>query len=313
MVIKQTAKQIFFRFLKFGFLAWGGPVAQIAMIRKELVDEEKWISREQFNRVLAVYQALPGPEAHELCVYFGMKARGRLGAILAGLGFMLPGFFLMLMLTWIYVRFGIKSPVINVLFSGIQAAVIALITFAAYRIGKHAVVNKKLLVISLVTAVAFFAGVNFFLLLLIAGLSYLWWQKKKIIFVLTLALIVSGITAYTINKKGFRLGPTESAKVIEKLKRKDSEGLVFLTGLKGGLLTFGGAYTAIPFIQQDAVIKYGWMTGSIFGWHCSFRYSSRSPDYFLHFCGLLRRRLAGRDINYYWNISSCILFYTDRV
>ena len=69
----------------------GRTVAQIAMIRQELVEEERWISPERFNRILAVYQVLPGPEAHELCVYFGMLARGRIGAILAGLGFMLPG------------------------------------------------------------------------------------------------------------------------------------------------------------------------------------------------------------------------------
>ena len=74
--------QIFLRFLKFGLLAWGGPVAQIAMIRQELVDDEHWVTNDRFNRVLAVYQVLPGPEAHELCVYFGMLSGGRLGAIL---------------------------------------------------------------------------------------------------------------------------------------------------------------------------------------------------------------------------------------
>src|SRR6266511_141022 len=88
---------IFLRFLKFGLLAWGGPVAQIAMIRQELVEEEKWITRERFNRALSVYQVLPGPEAHELCVYFGILAGGRWGGFLAGLGFMLPGFHFMLL------------------------------------------------------------------------------------------------------------------------------------------------------------------------------------------------------------------------
>ena len=67
--MEQSFLKLFLRFLRFGCLAWGGPVAQIAMIKKELVEEEKWISTEQFNRALAVYQVLPGPEAHELCVY----------------------------------------------------------------------------------------------------------------------------------------------------------------------------------------------------------------------------------------------------
>ena len=82
----QTPMQIFLRFLRFGLLAWGGPVAQIAMIKKELVEDEKWVSKEQFNRALAVYQVLPGPEAHELCVYFGMKAGGRTGGFAGRIG-----------------------------------------------------------------------------------------------------------------------------------------------------------------------------------------------------------------------------------
>ncbi|HYN87725.1 MAG TPA: chromate transporter, partial [Ardenticatenaceae bacterium] len=88
---REAYGQLFRRFLRFGLLAWGGPVAQIALIRQELVEEEQWLSRERFNRALAVYQVLPGPEATELCVYLGMQARGRLGGLLAGLGFVLPG------------------------------------------------------------------------------------------------------------------------------------------------------------------------------------------------------------------------------
>ena len=92
----EPLDSIFIRFLKFGCLAWGGPAAQIAMIKRECVDEDRWISEQSFKKLLAVYQVLPGPEAHELCVYFGRLRGGRLGGILAGLGFMLPGFVLML-------------------------------------------------------------------------------------------------------------------------------------------------------------------------------------------------------------------------
>src|SRR6187402_2268343 len=156
--IQQTKAQIFFRFLKFGFLAWGGPVAQIAMIRQELVEEEKWITKERFNRALSVYQVLPGPEAHELCVYFGMLAGGRWGGFLAGLGFMLPGFLLMLLFTWFYIQFGIKSVMLLSVFAGFQIAVIALIFSAVHRIGKHVLINKKLFVISVGSFVAYFFG-----------------------------------------------------------------------------------------------------------------------------------------------------------
>ena len=83
----ESRAAIFLRFLKFGALAWGGPAAQIAMIKRECVDEEHWTSEESFKKLLAVYQILPGPEAHELCVYFGRIRGGRLGGFLAGLGF----------------------------------------------------------------------------------------------------------------------------------------------------------------------------------------------------------------------------------
>ena len=167
----QSLLHLFLRFLKFGFLAWGGPVAQIAMIKQELVEEEKWITPERFNRVLAVYQALPGPEAHELCVYFGMIARGHVGAILAGLGFMLPGFALMLALSWFYLTFGINSPIFQSVFLGMQPAVAALIVRAVHRIGGHALHDhKSLWIIAFIAALAQLLGVNFLITLIIAGL-----------------------------------------------------------------------------------------------------------------------------------------------
>lgn len=256
----QTPSQIFLRFLRFGLLAWGGPVAQIAMIKKELVEDEQWVSKEQFNRALAVYQVLPGPEAHELCVYFGMKAGGRWGGFLAGLGFMLPGFLLMLLFTWIYITFGIRSPIVQVIFAGIQVAVIALIVFAVYRIGKHAVVNNKLLTIALFSSAAFFAGVNFLIILLIAGLAYACWQNKSWLLTILLGLTLIFFSSYSIYKNGWSLQSKDTNQTTVAINQTSAPGTVFVTGLKGGLLTFGGAYTAIPFIHEDAVVKNKWMT-----------------------------------------------------
>src|SRR5688500_9684947 len=135
---------LFLRFLRFGALAFGGPVAQIAMIRRELVDEEKWIGSGGFNRLLAVMQALPGPEAHELCVHLGIRAKGRLGGLLAGLGFMLPGLLLMLALAWLYSRPNIEGTLLGALFLGVQAAVLAVIARAVHRIGEHILLDQWL-------------------------------------------------------------------------------------------------------------------------------------------------------------------------
>lgn len=131
----ESLFSLFLTFLRFGFLAWGGPVAQIAMIKDELVDQKNWISQEKFKRALAIYQALPGPEAHELCVYFGMIRRGRWGGFIAGLGFMLPGFVFMILLSYLYVTFG--AVTLLPLFAGVAPAVPALITRAAHRIANH--------------------------------------------------------------------------------------------------------------------------------------------------------------------------------
>ena len=103
------AVSIFFRFLKFGMLAWGGPAAQIEMIRRECVEEEGWVDEETFKKTLAVYQVLPGPEAHELCVFFGRTVGGRVGGFAAGLGFMLPGFLLMLAFSALYVEANLEG------------------------------------------------------------------------------------------------------------------------------------------------------------------------------------------------------------
>src|SRR3954468_7721625 len=107
---QEKLSAIFWRFLRFGFLAWGGPVAQIAMIKRELVEEERWIEPSRFNRLLAIYQVLPGPEEPELCGHLGMMKGKRLGGLLAGLAFMLPGLLLILVIAWAYQRLNLKQP-----------------------------------------------------------------------------------------------------------------------------------------------------------------------------------------------------------
>lgn len=259
----QSYASIFLRFLKFGFLAWGGPFAQIAMIRQELVEEEKWITPEKFNRVLSVYQALPGPEAHELCVYFGMIAGGRVGALLAGVGFMLPGFVLMLALSWFYLSYGINSPLFQSVFTGMQPAVAALIVRAVHRIGSHALHENKWL-----WGIAFLAGivqllrVNFLVTLLIAGLVYALAQRKQNILAIILAagflawIAFSGLSGLQANQNLTDSAITSTNPV--------SILTLFWSGLRSGLLTFGGAYTVIPFLQHDAVEVGGWMTNAQF-------------------------------------------------
>ncbi len=253
-----TYFQLFMRFLKFGFLAWGGPVAQVAMLRRELVNEERWISSERFNRLLAVMQVLPGPEAHELCVHLGMRAKGRLGGVLAGLAFMLPGFLLMLALSWLYFRMDIAGTALGAAFLGVQAAVIALIVRAVHRIGEHILVDRWLWAIAIVAALASAAGVAFWITLPAAGGVYALWMLKRG----RLALLVAA-GAVALAAAMALWAPRAHPLVEAVVQGEASLLLIFVAGLKAGLLTFGGAYTAIPFIRNDAVGR-GWITDGQF-------------------------------------------------
>ena len=264
-VPREPYLRLFWRFLKFGLLAWGGPVAQIAMIRQELVDEAGWISNERFNRVLAVYQVLPGPEAHELCVYFGLLSRGRPGAFLAGLAFMLPGFLLMLALSWFYVAYGIHSPLFQAVFLGMQPAVSALIVRAVHRIGKHALHgNRWLWGIAGMAGIAQLLDLNFLITLLTAGLMYALVQRGRTKWALGIGFAFaawligsdSGLFAFLSTQTAAASSVTSTG--------PPSSGDLLLSGLRAGLLTFGGAYTVIPFLQHDAVQMGAWLTNAQF-------------------------------------------------
>ena len=252
---------LFLRFLRFGSLAWGGPVAQIGMIERELVEEERWITPQRFHRALAVYQVLPGPEAHELCVYFGMLARGRLGGFLAGLGFMLPGFVLMFLLSWLYVSSqGALAQGWSAVSLAMQAAVLALIVRAVHRIGSHALHDRWLFGLAAAALVGSLAGVHFSIDLAAAGAAYLAVRTRRR--ALGAAVALAWLAALGSALLG--AAPPMAAEGIAAPSAQVSVPLLFLTGLEAGLLTFGGAYTVIPFLQRDAVVIGGWMTNDQF-------------------------------------------------
>ena len=174
----DSGGSIFVRFLKFGALAWGGPAAQIAMIKRECVDELGWISEATFKKTLAVYQILPGPEAHELCVYFGRIRGGKLGGFLAGLGFALPGFLLMLALSILYVQANLAGH-LDEIFYGLSAAVGAIIARALVRLSRNFLSDVPLVVIAVVglRRDRRWLEANFVLVLLGAGLVYELWTN----------------------------------------------------------------------------------------------------------------------------------------
>lgn len=260
----ESYARLFLRFLRFGSLAWGGPVAQIDMIRQELVTEEKWVSPAHFQRLLAIYQVLPGPEAHELCVHFGMLARGRRGGVLAGLAFMLPGFVLMFLLSWLYLRLDLTATAFQAVFLGIQPAVIALIVRACHRIGTHSLTDAPLRTIGLVAAAGELLGVSFYLTLPLAGLAYVATVQRRHAWIVLLAVLFAVLVRlFSPVVAGTEpILPDARAPVAVENRRTAPVGpaALFGSGLRAGLLTFGGAYTAIPFLREDAVERGAWMT-----------------------------------------------------
>jgi chromate transporter len=245
----ESRAALFLRFLKFGCLAWGGPAAQIAMIKRECVDEEGWIDERSFGRLLAVYQVLPGPEAHELCVYFGRLRGGKLGGFAAGLGFMLPGFLLMLGLSALYVEADIAEN-LDALFYGLNAAVGALVARALVRLGKSFIQDVPLALIAAEAfALTLFADASFVLVLLGGGLAYELWRGVRARIGGAFSLSIEASAAVWIAAGAIGVGLV---------------GEIFLEGLKAGLLTFGGAYTVVPFLHDSAVQSHHWLSENQF-------------------------------------------------
>ncbi len=244
---------LFVRFLRFGALAFGGPVAQIAMLRQALVEEERWVEPARFNRLLAVMQALPGPEAHELCVHLGMIKRGRIGGLLAGLGFLLPGFVLMMALAAAYTAFIAGRANVAAALLGIQIAVLAVIARAIPKIGKHILISRALWGFAALALAATLAGVPFWVPLIAAGLAYAFIREDFWGVVAVAAAVLAAI----------ELMPAANNPAAALVASEVTLAALFVAGLKGGLLTFGGAYTAIPYVRADTVAR-GWLTDAQF-------------------------------------------------
>jgi chromate transporter len=193
-----------------------------------------------------------------------MQARGRIGGLLAGLGFMLPGFLLMLLLSWVYVTIGINSPLFTGAFYGMQAVVGALIVRAVHRIGGHSLHDNWLWGIALLAFLAQLVGVSFVLTLAAAGGIYILVKRRLITTAVILGILcLLGIVFLGINTLTVA-DPTSLNDAASTGSGSASELRLFGSGLRSGLLTFGGAYTVIPYLQKDAVIDSAWMTNRQF-------------------------------------------------
>src|SRR6266699_3755507 len=189
-------REVFLYFLFLGFVNIGGPVAQITMMFNHMVEKRHWLSKDRFVKIMAFCHMLPGPEALQLAIYVGYLKRKWWGGILAGLTFIIPGAAVMIVLSWLYVKYGKLPPVNNALYV-LKPAVLGIIAAGIIKLGRAAIRN---IFLALLLVGAFlgmrFGGINFLLILVIAGALNLlieegWPRLKKT--VPTLPAMIGGI------------------------------------------------------------------------------------------------------------------------
>jgi len=233
-------RQLFLYFLMLGF---GGPVAQISMMYNHMVERRHWLSNDRFIKIMAFCHMLPGPEALQLAIYVGYLKRGLLAGILAGLTFIIPGAVVMIVLSWLYVTYGSLPQVGDALFI-LKPAVLGIIAAGIIKLGRAAIKNYVLAALLVGALLAMrFAGINFLLILFVAGVLNLVIEEG----LPRLRRIDATMPMLT----GFLAGLTLS----------DSRALqIAWLLLKTGLFSFGGAYASLVFLQRGAVDHYHWLT-----------------------------------------------------
>lgn len=256
-----TLASIALRFLRLGATAWGGPIVQIAALHEELVVHDRIVDESRFRKALAVCQALPGPEATEMCIWAGTVVRGRLGGLVAGLGFVMPGFVAMLLVSWFLLeREPWPRPVVAA-FAGMQAAVVALVVRAASRLFAVATTNWSLRAIAITAALGAFADVPFAASLVGGGLVAMAMRvvNSRTRLGLVAAIAIAWCVLAVVTHGPFATTTTSTPITPTTTPTTPSLAALLTCGLRAGTLTFGGAYTAIPFLHADAV-GGGWMT-----------------------------------------------------
>ncbi len=269
--------------LKLGFISFGGPAGQIAIMHSELVERRRWISEKRFLHALNYCMLLPGPEAQQLATYIGWLMHRPWGGIVAGALFVLPSLFILMGLSWLYLTQGSQAQVAAIFF-GLKPAVTALVLHAAHRIGSRVLKNRGLWLIALGAFVAIFAfKAPFPLIVLIAAAAgWLGARRWPEVFAIGGAhssssaplgpALIDDDTPTPAHARFSRrrlatvllLGLSLGALVFSGLflhfgpQHVFSQMAVFFS--KAALLTFGGAYAVLPYVYQGAVEQQHWLS-----------------------------------------------------
>ena len=265
--------------LKLGFISFGGPTGQIAIMQTELVEKKKWISQSRFLHALNYCMLLPGPEAIQLAIYIGWLLHRTWGGIVAGSFFVIPSIFVLWALSYVYAAFG-NIPWIAAIFYGLKPAVMAIVAVAVIRIGRKALRNEIMWTLAVLAFVAiFFFHVPFPVIILSAGVIGLigggFWKKKFNVvgghngvvdesvlsdaaespehtrpsWVRAIKLVLIWLTLWAAPTVAVGLCRGWQSTLFQ-------EGLFFS---KAAVVTFGGAYAVLPYVAQQALFHFGWL------------------------------------------------------
>ena len=266
--------------LKLGFISFGGPAGQISMMHQELVEKRRWISEHRFLHALNYCMLLPGPEAQQLAIYIGWLLHRTWGGIVAGTLFVLPSLFILIALTYIYLAFG-HVQFVQGIFAGIKPAVVAIVLFAAWRIGSRALRHKVLWAFAAASFLAIFVfHLAFPYIVLAAGIAgYVGGRIAPDKFKAGGGHDASDkdygpalIDDDTPTPAHAKFSSTRLAVLLGVFVFVWGAALLLLPGgvlgkmatffTKAALLTFGGAYAVLPYVYQGGVEHFGWLSGT---------------------------------------------------
>jgi chromate transporter len=277
--------EAFWFWLKLGFISFGGPAGQIAIMHQELVERRRWISERRFLHALNYCMVLPGPEATQLATYIGWLMHRTRGGIVAGGLFVLPSLFVLIALSWIYMAYGNVPTVAGILY-GIKPAVTAVVLFAAYRIGSRALTNAVLWAIAAAAFIGIFAlRLPFPVIVIGAGVIGIIGGRVAPAKFQTGGGHGAGDKSFgpaiidddTPTPKHALFSWASFAKVLVVALLLWGAALGALVAAygwdatltqmgwfftKAAMLTFGGAYAVLPYIYQAAVEDYQWLTAT---------------------------------------------------
>jgi chromate transporter len=259
-----------FRFwVKLGFISFGGPAGQIAIMQRELVENKKWIDQDDFLHALNYCMLLPGPEAQQLATYIGWRLHGVRGGIAAGAFFVIPSIFFLLILSYIYAAYG-NVPQVSAVLDGFKAVVVAIVIEAVFKIAKKAFKGYLHILISILSFVAiYFFHVPFPLIVLGAAITGILILKPKAanknsdeqeVFSGKIETNIKGHFLKTISVC-FVLWLLPLLAIILFLGFDNTFSNVYLFFTQAAFVTFGGAYAVLAYVNQ-AVVSAGWITSA---------------------------------------------------